>query len=1173
MKTHLIIILVFFGQVVFAQFSTENVISTCEICTPEDLHSADIDGDGDNDILVVSSVDDKISWFENIGGGSFNGPLVISRNIPKASAVLADDFNGDGHLDIAVSAISDRRIGILYNDGLGRFSEPDFMPYLSLLVESFVSGDIDNDGDIDIVCAEQSAASWYENLGNGEFIKHWIDQVSTIRVVQIADIDGDNDLDVIVGSNQVAKISWYENVGAGDFAEATVVTEIGANVFSISTGDIDSDGDVDILGKGFFADRLAWYPNDGTGNFGEGVDISSDQDRGLSTSIVDIDDDGDLDIVSASSYNMGQVFCYPNDGNGDFLDQISIEYDIPSVKSIFIIDIDNDGLLDIVGSAQKYNQISWYRNESNLNFSEEILSYNPNHSPSRIVASDIDQNGFQDLAILSSEDNNIYWYLNNGNEQIIRKNNINTDLVNLSLDVGLLNDDAYPDILISNNSGVSWMENNGVGDFLSESIVFNGNNTIRRNAIIADLNGDGKNDILTCARYLDNIEWMQNTGSGDFTSPTIISSEIEEPEYLLAVDINDDGYEDVISSTSKGNIVYFENMGDDTFSDYEQIDSLGISGTPINSCDLDGDGDQDIMTVYGEYVIWYRNDGSGVFSEKQIIYEHISRLYSQSIFCADLDGDGDKEVIVGAYSSILTSEADNTTGIIYLENLGDGNFSGKKNIGIANHFNYIYPSDINSDGDYDVFVSSRDNAQISWYENLFDYPTISGRVFYDENENGNSDILEQSLQNVPVTITPDALSSYTDSTGSYRFYVDDGNYSITTNPDSCWVLTTDSLSYSVSIDNSSFSDLNFGYSLSSENPHVQPRLYSHFTRCGFEIGFDLKLENDGCTVASGLFGLVLNDLITYVDASIDPEIINGDTLWWSYSDILPTELTSVNIIFEIAGVDFIGEVIIIDVLSLIENEDTDLVPGGTYLYQSEIQCAYDPNDKIVYPNRRDRYEENYTLLEEPIEYTIRFQNTGTDTAFTVILRDTLDESFDLGTFRPITGSHSFETFLSEDGLIEFHFNDILLPDSTTNEIESHGYVSFKINPKNNLGEFTEIFNSAGIYFDFNLPVITNTVKNVLVSELPIINSIISERGASVFSIYPNPSMGFVKLFSDLTEDFRVDFHTLSGGIIRSFDVFGKGEFSFDISDVPSGVYLVSVQYGSMVECQRIVVMR
>ena len=95
---------------------------------------------------------------------------------------------------------------------------------------------------------------------------------------------------------------------------------------------------------------------------------------------------------------------------------------------------------------------------------------------------------------------------------------------------------------------------------------------------------------------------------------------------------------------------------------------------------------------------------------------------------------------------------------------------------------------------------------------------------------------------------------------------------------------------------------------------------------------------------------------------------------------------------------------------------------------------------MVIPNRSQQYSSNYTLLEESIEYTIRFQNTGNDTAFTVVLRDTLDKHLDWTTFKPILASHPYETFLYKDGAVEFSFKEILLPDSTTNEPLSHGFV-------------------------------------------------------------------------------------------------------------------------------------
>ncbi len=79
----------------------------------------------------------------------------------------------------------------------------------------------------------------------------------------------------------------------------------------------------------------------------------------------------------------------------------------------------------------------------------------------------------------------------------------------------------------------------------------------------------------------------------------------------------------------------------------------------------------------------------------------------------------------------------------------------------------------------------------------------------------------------------------------------------------------------------------------------------------------------------------------------------------------------------------------------------------------QIRCAYDPNDKLSFPNRRSEYPRNYTLFKEEMEFLVRFQNTGNDTAFTVVIRDTLDKNLDWSTFRPLVGSHPFETHIQE----------------------------------------------------------------------------------------------------------------------------------------------------------------
>ena len=146
---------------------------------------------------------------------------------------------------------------------------------------------------------------------------------------------------------------------------------------------------------------------------------------------------------------------------------------------------------------------------------------------------------------------------------------------------------------------------------------------------------------------------------------------------------------------------------------------------------------------------------------------------------------------------------------------------------------------------------------------------------------------------------------------------------------------------------------------------------------------------------------------------------------------------------------------------------------------SPIVDSYDPNDKQVVPT--GIREEHFTQEESELEYTIRFQNTGTDTAYTVVIVDTLSEHLDLSTLRLGVASHPVEWTLSGRGVpvLTWRFNQIDLPDSNRNEPASHGFVKFKIAMKKELPRGTMVANQAGIYFDYNSPIITNATFNTV----------------------------------------------------------------------------------------------
>jgi len=159
-------------------------------------------------------------------------------------------------------------------------------------------------------------------------------------------------------------------------------------------------------------------------------------------------------------------------------------------------------------------------------------------------------------------------------------------------------------------------------------------------------------------------------------------------------------------------------------------------------------------------------------------------------------------------------------------------------------------------------------------------------------------------------------------------------------------------------------------------------------------------------------------------------------------------------------------------MSSLPNDDADPIVD---IYCGEVTGSYDPNDKAGTPTGVGA--DNSILPNGKIEYRIRFQNTGTDTAFTVVIRDTLSTDLDIFTVKSGASSHNYSFRMYGPRILEWTFDNILLPDSFINEPLSNGFISFSVNQVPNLPDGTKITNNAGIYFDYNEPVITNTTNH------------------------------------------------------------------------------------------------
>lgn len=256
-------------------------------------------------------------------------------------------------------------------------------------------------------------------------------------------------------------------------------------------------------------------------------------------------------------------------------------------------------------------------------------------------------------------------------------------------------------------------------------------------------------------------------------------------------------------------------------------------------------------------------------------------------------------------------------------------------------------------------------------------------------------------------------------------------------------------------------------------------LSSSITRCNRETNYWLTYSNIGTVTTSGVIELIPDDLVAFVSSDPPADSTSNGKLYWFYNDLYPTRSEKIHLIYEMPGVDELGE--IIDFAVNIETNEG--YAGHKDILSSELICAYDPNDKLNTPSGYEK--ENYTLFGDTLEYTIRFQNTGNDTAFNVEIRDELSDLLNLSTFQTIASSHDVETQIDiESRVATFKFADIYLADSFVNEPASHGFVKYQILGNSGLNEESKIENTASIYFDENPPIVTNTVNNTMVSVLP-----------------------------------------------------------------------------------------
>ncbi|MBD3371700.1 MAG: T9SS type A sorting domain-containing protein [Candidatus Coatesbacteria bacterium] len=334
----------------------------------------DIDDDDDPDILASCNVgfDGRISWWENLdgSGSSWSEHLIEGYEIDVSQQHVAD-IDNDGDPDALASIWDDDSIVWWSNDdGVGGAWTKHVVDQSMAYARGVYAADINDDGDMDILgtAFAGSVVAWYENAdGQGTgWTKHVVDGYCYhAAVVTAADLDADGDLDIIGSgrySNDEDDFAWWENLdGAGT---SWTIHQICDNyeADSIMLADIDNDLVDDLVCS--FLGSVSWWSNDnGDGSLWTKHAIDDDVDDPRTVFPVDIDDDGDLDVVATVSDDAAIVWWSNDDGVGGAWTKHHVigAYEFPT--DACAADLDDDGALEILGCAYNANRIDWWEVE------------------------------------------------------------------------------------------------------------------------------------------------------------------------------------------------------------------------------------------------------------------------------------------------------------------------------------------------------------------------------------------------------------------------------------------------------------------------------------------------------------------------------------------------------------------------------------------------------------------------------------------------------------------------------------------------------------------------------------------------------------------------------------------------------------------------------------------
>ena len=441
---------------------------------------------------------------------------------------------------------------------------------------------------------------------------------------------------------------------------------------------------------------------------------------------------------------------------------------------------------------------------------------------------------------------------------------------------------------------------------------------------------------------------------------------------------------------------------------------------------------------------------------------------------------------------------------------------------------------------------------------------ITGKIIFDSISNCQIDTAEHGLKNVKVdfyNVINNTFSSVSSAlNGTYQYWIQPSvNFA-----------TIDTSTIPL-ISSCNYPGLDTMVTTTIANPLADQVNFYLKCKPGVDLGIMSALHSDGLVFpgqqhifqltagdlsqwfgmncssgAAGTLNLSITGPVTYAGTPAGALVptVNGNNYSYTISDFGLVDISSAFLLnFTVNNTAQSGDLICVN--ATITASNTDYEPSNNNLnFCYSVLNSYDPNYKEVYPKDVEAGSQEW------LTYTIHFQNLGTASAFNISITDTLDSNLDHQSFEVINYSHNYTSVL-QNGIVTFQFDNIMLPDSTSNPSGSQGFVQYRIKPKANLTVGTQIENTAHIYFDFNPAVVTNTTVNNFVTTVG--NATLKQ--SSTLKIFPNPSTGIFTISASA----NIEVYNLIGDLI----LMENNATSIDLTATPKGMYFVKLNAGKI----------